>query len=63
MTTQAESNIISDIGEKIRRARARCELTRDRLAEPRFTGAYISALERGSLRPSLKALEYLGLHS
>ena len=34
MTTQAESNILSDIGEQIRRARALRELTRDRLAEP-----------------------------
>jgi tetratricopeptide (TPR) repeat protein len=59
MTTQAESNIIGDIGERIHKAREQSELTQDELAAPRFTAEYISALEGGSLRPSLKALEHL----
>ena len=59
MTTQAESNIIGDIGEQIRKVREQRELTQEELAAPRFTGEYISAVERGILRPSLKALEHL----
>ncbi|MEP6776286.1 MAG: DUF2225 domain-containing protein, partial [Chloroflexota bacterium] len=64
MTTQAESNVtrdisIGDIGERIRKAREQRELSQEELATPRFTAEYVSALERGSLRPSLKALEHL----
>jgi tetratricopeptide (TPR) repeat protein len=33
-------------------------LTQDKLAEPRFTKGYVSAVERGTVHPSLKALEF-----
>ena len=64
MTTQAESNKIGDvgvgdIGERIRKAREQSELSQEELAAPQFTAEYVRALERGSLHPSLKALEHL----
>src|SRR4051794_33047671 len=47
------------IGQYIRRLRQARGLTQEALANPEFTKGYVSALERGSVRPSLKALEVL----
>lgn len=47
------------IGERIRKARKERGLTQDQLAGNTFTKGYISALERGSIRPSLKALDFM----
>lgn len=49
----------SAIGARIRKARKDRDLTQEQLGDPQFTKGYISALERGAVRPSLKALEFL----
>ena len=59
MSTQVQQSIAPVIGTRIRKARKRRGLTQEQLATPQFTKGYISALERGAVRPSLKALEYL----
>lgn len=45
------------IGERIRKLRQERGLTQQVLAGPEFTKGYVSALERGTVRPSLKALD------
>lgn len=45
------------LGARIRKARLEQGLTQEKLAGPEFTKGYVSALERGAVRPSLKALE------
>jgi tetratricopeptide (TPR) repeat protein len=45
------------IGRYIRKMRQARGLTQEALASPEFTKGYVSALERGAVRPSLKALE------
>lgn len=47
------------VGQRIREARARAGLTQQALAGDRYTKAYVSALENGLIRPSVKALDYL----
>jgi tetratricopeptide (TPR) repeat protein len=47
------------LGRRIRVARKGLGMTQQDLAAPRFGKAYVSAIERGTVRPSLKALEYL----
>jgi tetratricopeptide (TPR) repeat protein len=47
------------IGDRIRRARLRAQLTQAQLAEGRYTSAYISALERGLAKPSMAALSFI----
>lgn len=47
------------VGGRIREARTRAGLTQQALAGDRYTKAYISALENGLIRPSVKALDYL----
>jgi HTH-type transcriptional regulator, quorum sensing regulator NprR len=49
----------SAIGVRIRKIRKEQGLTQEQLGSPQFTKGYISALERGSVRPSLKALEFI----
>lgn len=46
------------ISVRIRKARKERGLTQEQLASPHFTKGYVSALERGAVRPSLKALEH-----
>ncbi|MGH2809158.1 MAG: helix-turn-helix domain-containing protein [Actinomycetota bacterium] len=48
------------LGERIRRLREQKGLTQAQLAQPRFTGAYISQIEAGKRRPSPAALRHLG---
>src|SRR5689334_18715368 len=47
------------IGQRIRKLRHERGLTQEALATPEFTKGYVSALERGAVRPSLKAMELL----
>lgn len=46
------------IGGRIREARQRAGLTQQRLAEGRYTKAYVSALEKGHAKPSMAALTF-----
>ena len=47
------------IGGRLKEARLRAGLTQQQLAGERYTKAYVSALENGLIRPSVKALDYL----
>src|SRR4051812_3261445 len=47
------------LGQRMRAARPERKLSQEALAQPEFTKSYISAVERGKVRPSLKALELL----
>lgn len=47
------------VGEKIRAARVALHYTQSKLAAPDFSVSYISAIERGQIHPSLRALEIL----
>ena len=47
------------IGERIRAARQAAGLSQRGLAAGRFTGAYISALEKGIAKPSMASLAYI----
>ena len=49
----------STIGGRIRQARIRAGFTQQRLAEGRYTKAYISALETGGAKPSIAVLEHI----
>jgi len=46
------------IGANVRRLRTAARLTQRQLAEPRYTPAYVSALENGLAKPSMAALHY-----
>src|SRR5947209_8132474 len=45
------------VGVKIRAARLARKLTQSQLAQPDFSVSYVSAIERGQIQPSLRALE------
>src|SRR3989442_3600945 len=47
------------VGEKLRAARIAQHYTQSQLAAPDFSVSYISAIERGQIHPSLRALEIL----
>ncbi|MDQ6662721.1 MAG: tetratricopeptide repeat protein [Chloroflexota bacterium] len=47
------------VGSNIREVRTRLSMTQSQLASPEFSISYISAIERGKIRPSLKALSVL----
>lgn len=55
------------VGAKLRAARLAKKYTQNQLAQPDFSVSYISAIERGQIQPSLRALEILArrldLHS
>ncbi len=53
------SAIAAAIGARVRRARLAAGLTQQQLAAPRYTKAYISALENGKSKPSMAALTFL----
>lgn len=59
MDGQNGDSPLTTLGQRLRRARRERGLSQEALAEPEFTKGYISALERGAVRPSLKALELL----
>src|SRR4051794_21753482 len=47
---------LDSLGERLRKARKDRGLSQEKLAQPEFTKSYVSAVERGKARPSLKAL-------
>jgi transcriptional regulator with XRE-family HTH domain len=53
-----DSPLARKIGERIRKARLAAGLTQTQLAEPRYTKAYVSALENGLSRPSMAAVNH-----
>lgn len=53
------SHVARRVGDRIRRARTRANLTQADVAKGRYTAAYISALERGLAKPSMAALTFL----
>src|SRR5215213_7248484 len=53
----ATKNTLSALGMRIRKARLERGMTQEVLAGSEFTKGYVSALERGAVRPSLKALD------
>ncbi len=52
-------DLARQVGARLKAARTRAGLTQRELAEPRYTKAYISALENGLIKPSLAALRFL----
>jgi transcriptional regulator with XRE-family HTH domain len=56
---QSSSKIGKSVGEKLRAARIAQHYTQSQLAAPDFSVSYISAIERGQIHPSLRALEIL----
>jgi transcriptional regulator with XRE-family HTH domain len=57
--SQARDPLSLRVGSRIRDARKRAGLTQQALAGDRYTKAYVSALENGLIKPSVKALDYL----
>ncbi len=51
--------MVADVGARIRSLRTAKGLTQAQLAEPQYTKAYISMLESGRTRASMKALEHI----
>ena len=47
------------VGARLRAARLEKKYTQNQLAQPDFSVSYISAIERGQIQPSLRALEIL----
>lgn len=54
-----ESALAARIGDRLRAARLRRGLSQRQLAGERFTSQYVSSLERGAVKPSMAALNYL----
>ncbi|HVB75891.1 MAG TPA: helix-turn-helix transcriptional regulator [Ktedonobacteraceae bacterium] len=59
-TTNVGKAVAARVGSNIREVRTKLQLTQAQLASPEFSISYISAIERGKIRPSLKALSILG---
>jgi len=51
--------MVADVGARIRSLRTARGLTQAQVAEPQYTKAYISMLESGRTRASMKALEHI----
>src|SRR5258708_24339609 len=51
--------VATRVGKNIREVRTKLGQTQAQLAAPEFSISYISAIERGKIRPSLKALSIL----
>src|ERR1700686_1645389 len=58
-TTNVGKAVAARVGSNIRSVRSKLALTQAQLASPEFSISYISAIERGKIRPSLKALSIL----
>ncbi|HLL79663.1 MAG TPA: helix-turn-helix transcriptional regulator [Ktedonobacteraceae bacterium] len=58
-TTNVGKAVAARVGSNIREVRTKMNLTQAQLASPEFSISYISAIERGKIRPSLKALSIL----
>ncbi len=52
-------DLARQVGTRLKAARSRTGLTQRELAQPRYTKAYISALENGLIKPSMAALRFL----
>jgi tetratricopeptide (TPR) repeat protein len=59
MPLDSSYNIGQSVGAKLRAARQAKKYTQGQLAQPEFSVSYISAIERGQIQPSLRALELL----
>jgi transcriptional regulator with XRE-family HTH domain len=57
--TVDDTKLANSIGGRVRQARLRAGLTQQQLAGERYSKAYISALENGTSKPSMAALNYL----
>ena len=57
MEMPAEGSSSLPVAVRIGELRQQRGLTQEELAAPEFTEGYVSALERGAVRPSFKALE------
>src|SRR5713226_3564634 len=53
------SPMVADVGARIRSLRTAKGMTQAQVAEPLYTKAYISMLESGRTRASMKALEHI----
>src|SRR5215470_16418646 len=58
-TTNVGKAVAARVGINIREVRTKLGMTQAQLAAPEFSISYISAIERGKIRPSLKALSIL----
>jgi tetratricopeptide (TPR) repeat protein len=59
MDTTEKVSTLSALGQRLREARLQRRMSQEALAQPEFTKSYVSAVERGKARPSLKALELM----
>ncbi len=57
--TEAALTPAQRLGVRLRQARLRLNMTQSEVASDHFSVSYISAVERGQIRPSLGALEVL----
>src|SRR5437764_13200082 len=57
--TNPPGSTLDSLGARLRRARQERHMSQENLAQPEFTKSYVSAVERGKARPSLKALELM----
>lgn len=57
----SHTQIGQTVGAKLRAARQAKKMTQGQLAQPDFSVSYISAIERGQIHPSLRALEILAV--
>src|SRR5690242_18729103 len=62
MNVSTEKSPAALVGERIRKMRRDRGLTQQALAGNEFTKGYVSALERGAVRPSFRALQVLAGH-
>jgi tetratricopeptide (TPR) repeat protein len=58
-TANVGKAVAKRVGDNIREVRTKLGMTQAQLAAPEFSISYISAIERGKIRPSLKALSIL----
>lgn len=58
-TANVGKAVAARVGSNIREVRTRLGMTQAQLAAPEFSISYISAIERGKIRPSLRALSIL----
>lgn len=59
MPLDSSRQLGQSVGAKLRAARQAKKYTQSQLAQPDFSVSYISAIERGQIQPSLRALEIL----
>src|SRR5258708_21592569 len=58
-TANIGKTVAARVGKNIREVPLKLELTQAQLAAPEFSISYISAIERGKIRPSFRALSVL----